>query len=127
MDDPQTDEQWQEAADAADFLLLIDSARQYGLITGGPIVNVPRCIDILEGAAELGIFPSPPDRRRFWVARWLRNQLRDLGVPQVAVARYAGLSQVAVSLIVRERRSVDRAQWDRIQQAIEAIRKEHGS
>jgi len=57
MQDPKTPEEWQEAADAAHFLLLVDSARQYGLITGGPEANVDRCISILEQAKAQGITP----------------------------------------------------------------------
>jgi len=57
--DPQTPEQWQEAVDQAHVLLLVVVARQYGLITGGPEVDVDRCQDIIERGAALGITPSP--------------------------------------------------------------------
>lgn len=33
--DPRTPEEWQNAADAADALLKNDSAKVYGLVTGG--------------------------------------------------------------------------------------------
>lgn len=55
---PLTRKQWQEAADAAHFMLALDSCRQYGFITGGPEVNVDRCVWILEQAKERGICPS---------------------------------------------------------------------
>lgn len=38
--DPKTPEEWQEAAALAHCMLLIDAARQYGLVTGGPVVDV---------------------------------------------------------------------------------------
>lgn len=56
--DPKTPEQWQEAVDAAEGLLLIDSARQYGLITGGPKINADRCDEILRRGRERGVYPS---------------------------------------------------------------------
>ncbi len=123
-EDPQTPEEWQAAADGADFLLLLDSARQYGLIEGGPEANVGRCVEILERAADQGIFPTPLDRRRAWVARWLARKLELLGVPQVALAKRADVHQAVVSLIVRGKRTIDRALWERLNTAIEEIRKE---
>lgn len=57
--DPETREQWQDAVDAAEALLHFDSARQYGLIVGGPQVNVERCAELLRRGAELGIYPAP--------------------------------------------------------------------
>ncbi len=35
MRDPQTHEEWQEAVDAAAFMVYLHSARLYGLIEGG--------------------------------------------------------------------------------------------
>ncbi|HWP59475.1 MAG TPA: hypothetical protein VNL14_16405 [Candidatus Acidoferrales bacterium] len=55
--DPQTREEWQEALDMASVLMLID-ARKYGLITGGPEVNVERCADVLRRGAARGYKPS---------------------------------------------------------------------
>lgn len=54
---PATPQEWQEAVDAAEALLLIDSARQYGLITGGPVANVARCCEIKLKGLEMGIRP----------------------------------------------------------------------
>lgn len=53
------DEEWQEAVDGAEFLLTLDAARQYGLITGGPKVNVARCLKIRSEGQRRGIRPSP--------------------------------------------------------------------
>lgn len=55
---PQTDAEWQEAVDAAHVLLLVESSRVYGLITGGPTANVDRCREILERGQQRGISPS---------------------------------------------------------------------
>lgn len=55
--DPQTRLEWQEAVNAADFLVLLDSARLYGLVTGGPAVNVERCERILADGKAQGIVP----------------------------------------------------------------------
>jgi hypothetical protein len=56
--DPQTPQEWQEAADTAHILLAIDAARQYGLVTGGPELNEQRCIEILLRAEALGFKPK---------------------------------------------------------------------
>jgi len=57
--DPRNDEEWQEAADAAEASLVLVSARQYGLVSGGPQVNAGRCAGILKRARERGIEPRP--------------------------------------------------------------------
>jgi hypothetical protein len=56
--DPVTPEEWQEAVNAAEFALLVDSARQYGLITGGPTFDVARCEDLLARGEAQGIVPD---------------------------------------------------------------------
>ena len=56
--DPRTRREWQEAVDCAHELLVLDSARQYGLITGGPEANVDRCLEIIDKAARKGIRPK---------------------------------------------------------------------
>lgn len=53
--DPQGDAEWQNAADAAHALLAVDAARTYGLITGGPDVDVERCSEMPERASLRGI------------------------------------------------------------------------
>ena len=56
--DPKTPEEWQNAVDAADALLKIDSARIYGLVTGGPEIDAGRCWELVHRAKELhGIEP----------------------------------------------------------------------
>lgn len=55
--DPETPAEWQEAADAAYFMLLVDSAIQYGLIAG-PRANIARCEWIIEEAMKHGITPK---------------------------------------------------------------------
>jgi hypothetical protein len=55
---PRTPAEWQEAVDGAEACLLLDSARQYGLIEGGPGVNVDRCVGILEHGRARGIVPT---------------------------------------------------------------------
>jgi hypothetical protein len=54
---PRSPKEWQEAADSSNFLLLLDSARQFGLIEGGPQLDVDRCVWILEQAKSRGITP----------------------------------------------------------------------
>jgi hypothetical protein len=59
MTDPQTRDEWQQAVDAAKFFLAMQAARVYGLVEGGPVVNVPRCVDILDRGKARGILPAP--------------------------------------------------------------------
>ena len=60
--DPESDAEWQEAADSADFLLVLDSAVQYGLVLvdGTPEsgADVESCQWILQEAAKRGIHPA---------------------------------------------------------------------
>lgn len=63
--EPRTPEAWQSAVDAAEALLHIDAARQYGLIEGGPVANVERAAEILEKGRRRGITPSPGCVERF--------------------------------------------------------------
>ncbi len=57
MKNPSTNEEWQEAVDTAEFLILLDSPRQYGLVTGGPEANIKRCNEILNEGRFRGILP----------------------------------------------------------------------
>lgn len=59
MHEPRTRDEWQEAADAADACLAIHAALAYGLITGGPEIDVDRCEQLLERARAKGIRPRP--------------------------------------------------------------------
>lgn len=54
---PITPDEWQTTVDAAKALLVLDSARLYGLVTGGPEVNVKRCEEILYTGRQQGIQP----------------------------------------------------------------------
>lgn len=47
--DPRTAEEWQEAVDQAEFFLLVESARLYGLITTDLKIDAERCIEIRAG------------------------------------------------------------------------------
>lgn len=58
MREPGTPEEWQQAVDAAYACLALDSARRYGLIQGGPSVDVARCEEILRQGATRGICPN---------------------------------------------------------------------
>lgn len=61
--DPRSPEEWREAMREAEFMILLDSARQYGLVAGGPIANVARCLEIIrKGLAMPGL--SVPCRYR---------------------------------------------------------------
>lgn len=62
---PKTQAEWQDAVDAAWALLGIDSARQYGLVTGGPEVNVANCLDMVRKGEAWGITPSDDANKRF--------------------------------------------------------------
>jgi hypothetical protein len=55
--EPETKGEWQDAVDAAYALLVLDAARQYGLVRGGPVPNRERCEDILSRGKQLGIEP----------------------------------------------------------------------
>jgi len=57
MREPTTRAEWQDAVDAAHALLLLDDAKLYGLLTGGPRVDRERCRWTLERGAEQGIRP----------------------------------------------------------------------
>jgi hypothetical protein len=55
---PNTPAEWQEAVDLAEFHLLVDSAKQYGLVEGGPRVNTRRCDYILREGKKRGVYPA---------------------------------------------------------------------
>lgn len=65
MKEPKTREEWQAAVDAARGALMLHSARCYGLITGGPEINVARCQEILTRGAEFGVKPNVDAALRF--------------------------------------------------------------
>jgi hypothetical protein len=57
---PRTPGEWQDAADLAEAALLVDSARTYGIITGGPAVDAARAASLLEQARRRGVLPRKP-------------------------------------------------------------------
>lgn len=61
VEQPRTDAQWQEAVNLAHAFLLIESAKRYGLITGGPTVNVDRCAELLRMGEARGFRPKESD------------------------------------------------------------------
>jgi len=62
---PVTREDWQLAVDAADACLCIEAARQYGLVTGGPEVDVDRARWIVAQGKLRGIQPRPTALLKF--------------------------------------------------------------
>ena len=60
--EPETAEQWQEAVDAAEFFLAMDSARQYGLVETDVRVDVERCVELLRRGKARGIEPASLDK-----------------------------------------------------------------
>ena len=60
MDHPQTRKEWQEAVDGAAGLRAIADCKMYGLIEGGPKIDVHRCDEILRRARKRGFAPSRP-------------------------------------------------------------------
>ncbi|MBI3796333.1 MAG: hypothetical protein HY268_05090 [Deltaproteobacteria bacterium] len=65
MEEPRTQQDWQDAVDAAQGALALDAARQYGWVTGGPEVYVARCEDILRRGKSRGVLPTPDAIERF--------------------------------------------------------------
>ena len=75
---PITTADWQMAVDAASALMAIEAARQYGLVIGGPDVDLGRCAEILAAGLDLGIVPSPSAPSRY-VGEWNAEVSRVLG------------------------------------------------
>ncbi len=74
---PITEADWQMAVDAAAACLSIESARQFGLIIGGPEVDIERCTQIVAQGIDLGITASPGAAARY-VGEWNAEALRVL-------------------------------------------------
>ena len=76
--EPKTREEWQDAVDAAAAARAIEDCRMYGLITGGPAVNVARCDDLLKRGRARGVVPSAPicDLAVAFVANWFQSTAR---------------------------------------------------
>lgn len=66
--EPKTNGEWQDAVNLAEAALHLDSARKYGLVTGGPGVNVERCEEILKRGKALGILPQADCVEKFIAA-----------------------------------------------------------
>jgi len=116
--DPRSPDEWQDAVDSADVLLLIDAAQQYGLVTGGPKVNIARCNELLAAGAEGGVFPSAPDRRREALGVWLHSERTRLGLAQHVLASRVETNQVRISLIERGRVDVSPVELERLRAAL---------
>lgn len=65
MRNPHNKAEWQDAVDAAEACLLLESARLYGLVEGGPAVDVKRCEEILRRGRQLGVAPAADCVERF--------------------------------------------------------------
>lgn len=69
---PKKPAEWQAAMDAAHGALTLDAARQYGLVTGGPEVDVARCVELLKKGRALGYVPRPDAVEQF-ISAMARN------------------------------------------------------
>ena len=58
LKDPQTPAEWQEAVNVAAALRAIHDCKLYGLIQGGPEINIERCDELLEAGLDRGITPQ---------------------------------------------------------------------
>jgi hypothetical protein len=58
MNEPTMPEEWQLAVDGSYSMILIEKARVYGFITGGPTINVARCEEMLRRGEALGYRPN---------------------------------------------------------------------
>lgn len=56
--DPATPAEWRAAVATAEACLRLDAAKQYGLVVGGPVVNVDRCVALLEAGRARGVMPT---------------------------------------------------------------------
>ncbi len=68
MKEPSTSAEWQESVDMAYAARCLYDARLYGLITGGPKVNVARCDQILARGRQRKVFPSHDAIQKFVAA-----------------------------------------------------------
>jgi hypothetical protein len=62
---PKTRKEWQNLVDASHGALALDSARKYGLIKGGPTVDIERAEYFLMLGRNRGITPSPDAVEQF--------------------------------------------------------------
>jgi hypothetical protein len=57
---PKTREEWQAAVNAAAALRALADCKMYGIIDGGPRIDVERCDELLAKAEALDIRPNVP-------------------------------------------------------------------
>lgn len=71
MTDPETPAEWRAAVVMAEACVLLDSARQYGLVVGGPVVDVERCLALIERGRARGVVASVAelDAGISWIVR----------------------------------------------------------
>jgi hypothetical protein len=60
MKEPKTRAEWQEAVDAAAAARVVADCMMYGLLVGGPTINVERCDQIIERGQAREVYPSGP-------------------------------------------------------------------
>lgn len=60
MREPHTLREWQEAVDVAAAARAIADCMMYGLLEGGPEIDVDRCDEIIEAGLARGVQPSKP-------------------------------------------------------------------
>jgi hypothetical protein len=65
---PRTREEWQDAVDMAEGARLVVAARAYGLVRGGPEINVDRCEEILRLGRDYGVRPGHDCHKKFVAA-----------------------------------------------------------
>lgn len=110
---PVTEEQWQDAVDAAHAMLSIEMARLFKLVEGGPYVNVERCMEILEDGLKRGVIPRALAVQRFNKSRNNGHELEQA----IADMRSARLSHVHWAEHFEqhpeeEQRYVETGNWD---------------
>lgn len=80
---PVTDEQWQDAVDAAHTILTLEIGRLYGLVRVIPEFDIEECHRILAEGRERGILPASEVADLVAAAESLLEKCRDrLGVLQ---------------------------------------------
>jgi hypothetical protein len=57
--DPNNEQEWQGAVNAAEFFLALESARLYGLVEHDFRLDTARCEDILRRGKDRGFVPAP--------------------------------------------------------------------
>lgn len=73
--EPETSERWQKAVNLAEFYLLLESARQYGLIEGGPSMDIERCEELLHRGKQPGVQPQSAGELALLLAQALAGGL----------------------------------------------------